>query len=203
MRFTESVDDQSGTGQVMTKICEPMDNLGEDSLFFALKRGDIAAYEAVFKRYYKSLVVEAYYLLKDEAEAEDQVQQFFVEAYSTHALSSIRTSVKAYLHTSIRNKCLNLLAKRKVENCRRESYLQTETGQQIGADITLENRELSEKMERAISKLPYRRLQAVKLVYLEERKYQEAADMLGISVNSIKTHLRLALEALRKDFKKF
>ena len=34
-----------------------MDNLDEDSLFFGLKRGDIAAYEAVFKRYYKTLVV--------------------------------------------------------------------------------------------------------------------------------------------------
>lgn len=180
-----------------------MENLGEDSLFFALKRGDIATYETIFKRYYKSLVVEAYYLLKDAAEAEDQVQQFFFEAYSTNALASIHTSVKAYLHTSIRNKCLNLLAKRKVEDGRRENYLQTKTGQQNGADATLENRELSEKMELAISKLPYRRLQALKLVYLEDRKYQEAADILGISVNSIKTHLRLALEALRKDFKKF
>lgn len=180
-----------------------MNNLDGESLFFALKRGDIAAYETVFKQYYKSLVVEAFYLLKDAAEAEDQVQQFFVDAYSTNALSSIRTSVKAYLHTAIRNRCLNLLAKQRAEDSHKESYLQSETGQLIESDIRLENRELFEKMELAISKLPDRRLQALKLVYLEERKYQEAADILGISINSIKTHLRLALEALRKDFKKF
>jgi len=180
-----------------------MDNLGEDDLFSALKRGDLVAYEHVFKQHYKSLVVEAYYLLRDEAEAEDQVQQFFFEAYSAKTLAFVRASVKAYLHTSIRNRCLNLLAKRKVENGRKEQYFQAETAQQSCADTTLENRELSEKMELAINKLPHRRLQALKLVYFEERKYQEAADILGISVNSIKTHLRLALEALRKDFKKF
>jgi len=179
-----------------------MDNLSEENQSFALKRGDIEAYAAVFKQHYKSLVIEAYYLLKDPAEAEDLVQQFFFEACLANSLSSVRKSLKAYLHTAIRNRCLNLLAKQKVENGRIESYLQVESVAQNEVGTMLEKHELSEKVALAMRKLPYRRLQAIKLVYFEERKYQEAADILGISVNSIKTHLRLALEALRKDFKK-
>ena len=51
-----------------------------------------------------------------------------------------------------------------------------------------------------LSELPLQRLEAFNLVYIENKKYQQAADEMGISINSIKTHLKLAVKTLRKRF---
>jgi RNA polymerase sigma-70 factor (ECF subfamily) len=45
------------------------------------------------------------------------------------------------------------------------------------------------------------KLTAVKMVYLEGKKYKDAANEMGISVNSLKTHLKSALKMLRLGLK--
>ena len=50
----------------------------------------------------------------------------------------------------------------------------------------------------ALNELPAQRQKAFKLVYMENKKYQDAANEMRLSVNSIKTHLKLAVKMLQE-----
>ncbi len=166
-----------------------------ETTFQVKEENCLQSYEMVFKSHYKPLVLEAFFILKDEMEAEDLVQSFFAEAWERQLLQNINTSVKAYLHTSIRNRSLNLLEKRQNEKKKLDKYLYGK--EEIVLDNQLERSESASMIKSILNELPKQRLEVVNLVYLEDKKYQEAADEMGISINSIKTHLKLAVKNLR------
>ena len=58
-------------------------------------------------------------------------------------------------------------------------------------------------MQTLLGELSTQRLEVFSLVYLEDKKYKEAAEEMGITVNSVKTHLRLALKTLQQKFRGF
>ena len=60
-------------------------------------------------------------------------------------------------------------------------------------------RSLPHIFQSALNKLPAQRLKAFTLVYMEEKKYEEAAAEMGISINSIKSHLKLAVKSLKNQ----
>lgn len=175
-----------------------MKNDADKLLLQQLKYGDIAAYENLFKKYYKLLNVEAYLLLEDRMEAEDQVQLLFIELWNRKLHINIQTSLKGYLRKSIRNRCLNVMAKWKVE----ERKLRGEFpayNEWVEPDW-MERRETESEFDALLATLPPQRLQAFYLVYVDKKRYKDAADEMGITINSIKTHLKLAVKDLRRKF---
>lgn len=178
-----------------------MNNNDDKLLLHQLREGDIKAYEQLFKKYYKSLTVDAYYLLKDETEAEDQVQSLFIEIWDKQLYHNITYSVKSYLHTAIRNKCLSFIEKGKNEHKRFHAYVNT-LADEINENV-VENKETENRLNLILNELPIQRLRAFSLVYLEDKKYKEAAEEMGITINSVKTHLKLALKILQKKFAGF
>lgn len=168
-----------------------------------VKAGDINAYGRLFKNHYKLLIAEAFYLLGDEMEAEDLVQNLFVEIWDKKLYLNIHGSVKAYLRVSVRNKSLTLLGKRKVNQKRHNDYIQSLEDQT--EDIDPGGSDTERDINQIVDKLPLRRLQVVNLVFVQNKKYKEAAAEMGISINSVKTHLKLAIKVLKTqsiNFKK-
>jgi RNA polymerase sigma-70 factor (ECF subfamily) len=170
-------------------------NDGESiQLLHDFQLGHADAFEQVFKLFYKQLRIEAFLILNNEKDAEDQVQQLFLDIWNRQLYRNIQQSLKAYLHTAVRNKCLNHLAKtshaHKVAN--KYAEIQYELVEEEG-----QVNELPPYLQRALGELPVQRLQAFKLVYMEDHQYREAAKEMGISINSLKSHLKLALKFLR------
>jgi len=166
-----------------------------------LKRGNPPAYEAMFNKYYKALAAKAYFMLDDEMEAEDLVQNLFVDFWQKQYYLTINSSLKAYLFKAVHNRCLICLHKHKQADEKLDLYLQNveilDEEQQSLKD------EYEQKMGLIFEELPVKRQQAFKLVYLEDKRYKEAAEEMGISVNSIKTHLKLAIRALQEKLISF
>ena len=161
------------------------------------KVGSEAAFERVFKLYYKSLHLQALLLLKDEGEAEDQVQQLFVDLWNKEQYRKVQQSIKAYLHAALRNRCLNHLNKLSVH-----TRLQNEYAGHNSAHLQYENslyevRPSPPNLLSILAELPIQRRKAFSLVHLQDKKYLEAAREMGISVNSLKTHVKLAVRFLR------
>lgn len=174
----------------------------DDQIFLdKLKGGDQLAYELVFKKYYKMLATKAYFMLGDEMEAEDLVQNLFISIWQKGCFRAINTSVKAYLLRSVHNQCLMSLRNKKVSERRLNEY--TEAQSWTEEDMETEQPDYEGKLELIFEQLPAQRQKAFKLVYLEDRKYKEAAEEMGISVNSIKTHLKLAVKTLQKKLINF
>lgn len=174
-------------------------NHNDDMLLLQLLKTDPEiAYEELFRKYYKALILDAYFLLKDEMEAEDQVQLLFMEIWDKQLYLFIRTSIKAYLHRGIRNRCLSVLEKQKNNHKRLNDYVSA-LDDRINENV-VERNETESRFNAVLNELPNQRLKAFNLVYLENKRYKEAADEMGITVNSIKTHLKFAVKVLQQKF---
>lgn len=159
-----------------------------------IRNGNRDAYALLYRQYYTPLLRKAVCVLRDEMEAEDTVQTFFTELWQNKLLSNVHTSIAAYLHAAIYHRCLNVLEKKKKVQLRFLEYAASV------ADHEFNNAQGDDSLVRhLLGQLSMRRSQAVTLVCVEEKKYREAAIEMGISVNSLKTHLKLAIRVLRKN----
>jgi RNA polymerase sigma-70 factor (ECF subfamily) len=178
-----------------------MHEFDDNELLALLKEGSLEAYEVLFKKYYKLLCLQAAFLLKDQAKAEDLVQELFIEVWSKKMYRQIEQSLKAYLYRAVRNKCLNEIRESKRMKHKLEEYWEYRLKKKEPA--WLEQKELASNINNVLQEFPSQRLRAFTLVYMENKRYQEAADEMGVSINSVKTHLRLALQVLRDRLETF
>lgn len=160
------------------------------------RAGDPAAFEKVFRLYYKPLHMQAFLLLKDSDEAEDQVQQLFTDIWNRQAYTKVRHSVKAWLHAALRNRCLNCLIRNNVHTRLREEYA-GHAAAIAQPDHRADPEPAASPLLGLLAELPTQRYKAFSLVHLHDKKYHEAAKEMGISVNSLKTHVKLAVRFLR------
>lgn len=173
-----------------------MKNDTDKLLLRQLKNGDITAYETLFRAYYKLLNLEAFLLLEDQMEAEDQVQLLFIEIWNKKMYLNIQTSLKGYLRRAIRNRCLNVIEKRKIEGKKFNDGF--DLNDSVEEPNWFEQVEAENKISSLLETLPPQRLQAFYLVYVDKKRYKDAADEMGITINSIKTHLKLAIKDLKR-----
>lgn len=163
------------------------------------KKGDEAAFKQVFRFYYKPLRLQAFLILKNEEEAEDLVQQLFLDLWNKQLYRNVHQSLKAYLHMAIRNRSLNYLAKSNMEIKMRQEY----AGRQANLHQWEENPDQPFQLNllAVLNELPPQRYKAFSLVHIKDKKYHEAALEMGISINSLKSHLKLAVKFLRVRLK--
>ena len=165
-----------------------------------LRNGVPGAYDALFLKYYKMLCANAYMYIKDTDAARDIVQQFFIEFWEKKQYLVLDGDIKAYLYRAVKNRCLNQL-----RGHDRQEKIKAEltadyalSGQQMEAEI---KEVLYTMLDDALHALPVQRRQALSLVYVQDKKYQDAASEMSISINSLKTHLKLGLKNLRDKIK--
>ncbi|PWK79077.1 RNA polymerase sigma-70 factor (ECF subfamily) [Mucilaginibacter oryzae] len=173
-----------------------MEVLNDSQIIEQLKAGNKEAFEALFKKYYKLLNVSAYYILRDEMEAEDTVQGFFVDLWEAQLFNNINSSLKAYMTTAVRNRCL-----KKVESETRTQKSLVDYKYTL-TEVEEEETHIPEIFpDKLLADLSMQRMQAFTLVHYENKRYKDAAYEMGISINSLKTHLKLAVKTLKAGIK--
>jgi len=177
-------------------FCSIMNHSSDSFLLQVLKQGNTAAYDALFVKYYEMLCVNAFFYLKDAEEAKELVQEFFVDLLEKKGYVHLKGDIKGYLYRSVKNRCLNRLRKQEHDQRHCEQFKWEHTA--IFPDEDVEGKEqLYRVLRRTFANLSLQRKSALTLIYVQDKRYQEAADAMGISVNSLKTHLKLALKKLR------
>jgi RNA polymerase sigma-70 factor, ECF subfamily len=184
-----------------------MDNL-EEWLINTLSSESEGAFEFIFLSYYSKLTTYAAGILKDDSIAEDMVQDFFVKFWENRKKLQIQISLKAFLYHSIHNQCINYLAHAQVEKKYSTQSLKNyqELLSPVSPDYPVANlivKELEGTIKLAIDKLPDQCREVFLSVRYEELSYSEAAEKLGISVNTLKTQLQRALNKLREKLKDY
>ena len=157
----------------------------------------IREYESLFRQYYQWLCLQAFKIADDWHASEDIVQEFFVKCWQNRASIHIRESWKAFACRSVKNSALNYLKK---ENTRiKHETASHSTVPEAVVPLVAPINESDERYLRllmAISQLPEQR-KKVFLLSRQEMKYADIAKELGISINTVKMHLRLAYQELR------
>ena len=179
----------------------------EELLIKKLRKGDERAFRLLYDRHYVLLCRFANQLLNNAALAEEVVDDVIFYLWEHRQEVEIRYSIRAYLMRAVRNRCLNEL---QLQSHREElhisSFLSPESMDFLDS-LFVDNKqplgmlleqELDEELKRSIDELP---LECRKVFYksrFEQKKYEEIATELGISVNTVKYHIKNALAFLQR-----
>lgn len=132
-------------------------------------------------------------MVRDATLADDLVQECLERALSRLHLWKPGTNLRAWLFTILRNLHINAIRRRQTV-VDIDAEAQASIGSASGAQIvTLELRDL----KRALGRLPAEQREVVLLIGLEGISYGEAADILGISIGTVKSRLSRGRKALR------
>ena len=171
----------------------------EAEIFLLASTGNEAAFERFFKTYYQSLLHYAYVMLRDEVIAEEMVQQVFYKLWEKREKLEIRTSRKAFLYKAVHNECLNYLKHEKHKRAHEKyAVMMNDEVYREKTNDPMHLTELQERLQKAMSELPEQCRNIFYLNRIEELKYREIAEELGLSVKTVEAQISKALKVLRK-----
>lgn len=171
----------------------------DQQLLTRLQNDDKLALEILFKTYYAPLVRFAKNILKNKEQAEDIVQEVFLKIWDKRNEIKITTSFKAYLYMAVRNACFNTL---KINERKYWLNDDLENDEQFSVNeiaVTLEAKELNQKINRIIDLLPEKCRITFQLSRFENMSYKEIAESMNVSVKTVENQIGKALSILRNS----
>jgi RNA polymerase sigma-70 factor (ECF subfamily) len=159
--------------------------------------GDDAALAALMRVHWGALVGYAGQMLDDPDAGSDAVQQAFARLWETRAGWKPSGTVRGYLYRLVRNGAIDELRRRSVRSFWADRDELKPRAPATPLDEATDN-EMHGALERALGSLPRKRREVLVLAHLQGLSYREIAEALGISVETVKKHVSLALTDLRR-----
>jgi RNA polymerase sigma-70 factor (ECF subfamily) len=160
-----------------------------------LAKGSQSAFDIIYLRYFDKLVAQVVELVKDTAAAEDIVQDAFFKMWEKRVSFTQYDKVSGWLFVTTYNSALNNLRKKARDN-RRLSTVINKSGEQEESDF-IAKETMFRLMEEAIEQLPPQRKKVFQLCKLGGLSYDQAAEQLSLSRNTVKEHIAKAVEFIR------
>ena len=163
-------------------------------------RGDIQAFEALFREYQGEVYGWIIRIVHDSGAAEDLTIETFWRIYRARARFDPCRSFGAWARRIATNLALEHLSRRRPEKSLNDILPIRAPGTKTpDAAITAD---IGAKVLAALDELPAKLRVTVRLAMIEEMPYAEIADALGISTNGVKSRVFRAIRLLRKSLEK-
>lgn len=171
---------------------------------FSGSESDLENFGELFRRYYPRMKSYASYFLKNPDEAEDLVQDVFVQSWNQRTMLNAEKNVASFIFVQLKNRCLNSLRKKIIE----EKYVLSQTHldseelyaisfNQSGEFVSMKEH-LENELNQLIARMPEKCGQAFALKWLEGKKIREIAQIMNISTTMVDKHLAKGLEIARE-----
>ena len=156
------------------------------------------SFESLFKSHFGDLVGFVCSYVNDEEVAKDIVHDVFLVVLKNQKKLDTSYSLKSYLFTLSKNYALNYLKHlRVVAMNEREVVEALQNADEELDDYEQRMARLNEKLD----ELPEKQREVLMKCFVEGQTYKDVADEMGISVNSVKTHISRGLKFLRNELK--
>ncbi|CAN5530099.1 sigma-70 family RNA polymerase sigma factor [soil metagenome] len=189
----------------------PIETLSDHALIEAAKNSDEAAFAEIVRRYRSPITNYLYRFLNDYEEAVDLAQETFVRVY--FALERYHTdyAFSTYIYRIATNLAISEIRKRKrrklisltgffqYDNEEEQDFHPTD--EKPLPDVGLIENEQSKTIARAIAALPEKYRAPIVLREIEEKTYEEIAQILELGLGTTKSRISRARSLLKKKLK--
>jgi RNA polymerase sigma-70 factor (ECF subfamily) len=177
-----------------------MQATSDEALIGRIAAGDKLAMHLLFARHHVRVYRFVLRLVRDESLAEDLISEVFLDVWRQASRFERRSSVGTWLLAIGRHKALSALRKRPAQALDEE---RTAAIQDPADDpeIAVQKKDKSEILRNCLNGLSAEHREIIDLVYYHEKSVEEAAGIVGIPANTVKTrmfHARKRLSELLK-----
>jgi RNA polymerase sigma-70 factor (family 1) len=171
----------------------------ESDLISGLREGNESAFSQIFKKYWYQLYAAAYAKLQSHEVAEEIVQDLLVTLWEKRNVLLI-TNLSHYLHTSLKNKCIDLIRKKITQekyfaHCK-ASFSSVHTNEEDAAELTT-------VIEKGISVLPEKTRDIFILNRIEGLPNSEIAKRHNLTEKSVEYHITKSIKQLRQYIREY
>ena len=153
-------------------------------------------FEIIFRLHYDGMFRLARRMLGDDAESKDVVSDVF--AYLLKSNIDLKSdTLQAFLLTSVRNRCINLLVHKQKEQQMQKAVVV----EMMTPERTAEEEQLQMLHHYIDTQMPALTQQILRLRYQQGLKYREIAEVLQVSEVTVHNHLSQSLKELKDHFK--
>ncbi len=168
-----------------------------DRVVAAIRRGDSNVFASFYHDYAGSIINLLTRVLGSKDDAEEVTQDAFAYLWEHRETLDPHTSLKGYAAGTARNMAFRMLREKRNMEGRREDLKYSHAGYTDLADSEIISRETEILIRDAIRNMPPRRRRIFEMSREEGLSYNEIAEQLGISYNTVKFHMQAALADIR------
>lgn len=175
----------------------------ENDLLNSIRLGDRTAFEQLFEQYWELLYGLAAQKTGDDSEAEDIVQELFVELWRRKTPLVLTTSLRTYLISCLYYKVLYHFRKKGFRQRHYTAFARFSEEHTAAMDINSPEFEtayaqLQEVVDNVIARMPGQMRTVFLLKHYQGQSVNHIAEQLGIAPETVKSHLKTAMNRLRK-----
>lgn len=171
----------------------------DEKLVILLAKDDQLAFAEIYNRYAESLTGFVSSKLSSLDDARDIIHDVFLKLWNDRKRLTINKNFKAYLFTSVRNLIIDKFRK----NAIRENYADMVLALQASADSGIEEqlsvKELNQQISKALNKMAPREKEIYHLSREENLSNKQIAEKLGLSEQTVKNQISIALKHLKSS----
>ena len=164
-------------------------------LLIRIKNGDEAAFNRLYCLFKEPAIRFCNSIIKDIEESENLIQEVFIKIWEKRQGINPELNFNSYLFTIIRNRVYDYLKEVKKNDFVKERYWHNIVEYQQSEPDLKEER--INKIKMAIDELTEKRRKIIQLNYEEGKSYEEIANMMNISKNTVKNQLVKAKQIIR------
>ena len=159
-----------------------------------------SAWREMYRKYYPAMCNYASKIVKDDASAEDIVQDCFIKIWDSGTQFPDEPSLVGYLYRTIYTRALNSIRDKGIAKALYEKWgdvVLEEQDDEMSLELAVEE-DVVNKFYEAIDKLSEQQRQVL-FMSMEGAKVKDIAERLGISENSVKTQKKRAYAFVRGE----
>jgi len=166
-----------------------------DHIILKVAEGDCSAFTKLYNYYKEPGIRFSMSIIKDEEEAENMLHEVFIKIWNRRDQINPELNFNSYLFTCLRNMAFDHLKKMERSQTLQQQYMKL---MEESYDATPDTEEAKIVLLRsAMDNLPAKRKMILKLNVEDGKSYQEIAEMMRISKNTVKNQLVKAKQFLR------
>jgi RNA polymerase sigma-70 factor (ECF subfamily) len=187
----------------------PLSELSDPAVVVQARNGSEAAYRELLSRYERPVFSLIFRMVRDRETAEDLAQETFIKVLNNLDRYSPEFKFSSWLFKIANNLTIDHLRRRRVDTISIEGAPDAVTAESARATSIavvsgdespleeLESRELGTAIERAIGKLRPEYRACIMLRHVEDKSYEEIAEIVKLPLGTVKTYIHRARHELR------